>query len=156
MMRIMAAALAAWVAMAPLPAAAQSSELAWLIGKWCASGGDKGGATVTVCITFTARPDGTMVLDWVRGGEKGKGGERSQAIIRKKDGEIVLRSEDQDSDYRMSALGDREMVMESLSSAPDPDEDMKEVRYRVEGDLLIVDLTFMSGRTGTMAFRRTP
>lgn len=150
-MRLMTMGLAA---LAATPAAAQSSALGWLLGKWCAIGGDKAGSTFKVCITFTARPDGTVEGEWVRGGDKGKGGERSTAILRMKDGVIVLRSEDQDSDYRASSVGPNFLVLESLSTAEDPDQDMKELRYSVSGDTLTADATFMSGRTRTARFER--
>ena len=134
----------------PLPAAAQDAgALPWLTGKWCAPSAQQG----TDCLTYTPKPDGAIAAEWASQSSDVAKPEHSEAVMRVVDGRLTLHSDDQDSDFREVSRGPNELVLELTNTDAGPGS-LRRVRYRVEGDDLILEMEFIGGKTATDRYRR--
>ena len=132
------------------PAAAQNAgPLPWLTGKWCAPSTQQG----KVCLTFTPQPDGTIASEWASQSADAAVPEHSEAVISTVNGRLTMHSDDQNSDFREVSHGPDELVLESAQDGLS-EGDLKLIRYRRMGDDLVLDFTFVGGKTATDRYRR--
>jgi hypothetical protein len=138
-------------AVSAAPAAAQGIRgLEWLTGRWCAPGADQG----IVCLTFAAQDGESMTAEWATQSKGAKAPVKSEAVFTVEDGRVVLRSDDQGSVYREVSRGPGMLAMGNESPGEFVDGDLKQTRYHREGDELVLDFTYVGGRTATDRYKR--